>query len=106
AFNTELFPGTPAAFDPEKIHAYEVGTKNQLLDNRLQANLSAFYYDYKGLQVSKIVNRTSINENIDAEIYGAEAEFLFAPNQNWLFNAAFSWLDTEIGEFESIDPRD
>ena len=106
AFDTTLFPSTPAAFDPEDIDAYEIGTKNQLWDNRLQANLSAFYYDYAGLQVSKIINRTSINENIDAEIYGMEGEFLLQPNDNWLLNANISYLNTEIGDFESIDPRD
>ncbi len=104
--DTTLFPNTPETFEPEEIDAYEIGTKNQLWDNRLQANLAAFYYDYSGLQVSKIVNRTSVNENIDAEIYGMEGEFLLAPNENWLFNANVSYLNTEIGDFETIDPRD
>lgn len=106
AIDTTLFPGTPEVFEPEDIDAYEIGTKNQLWDNRLQANVSAFYYDYAGLQVSKIVNRTSVNENIDAEIYGMEGEFLLQPNDNWLLNANVSYLNTEIGEFETIDPRD
>jgi outer membrane receptor protein involved in Fe transport len=106
AIDTTLFPNTPVVFDPEEIDAYEIGTKNQLWDNRLQANLSAFYYDYQGLQVSKIINRTSVNENIDADIYGMEGEFVLAPNDNWLFNAAVSYLHTEVGSLETIDPRD
>lgn len=106
AIDTALFPNTPVTFDPEEIDAFEIGTKNQLWDNRLQANLSLFYYDYAGLQVSKIVNRTSVNENIDADIYGFEGEFLFTPNENWLLNASVGYLHTEIGDFETIDPRD
>ena len=37
---------------------------------KVRLNLSAFYYDYKGLQLSRIVARTSVNDNTDAEIYG------------------------------------
>ena len=41
-----------------------------------QLNLSIFKYDYEGYQVSKIVNRASTNENIDAEVKGlVDAQF-------------------------------
>ncbi len=101
-----LFPNTPAAFDPEFINAYEIGTKNQLFEGRLQANLTGFYYDYSGLQVSRIVNRTSINENINASIWGLEGEFVAAPIENLLFNLNVSYLNTEIGNSTSVDGRD
>ncbi|MEM9742017.1 MAG: TonB-dependent receptor [Pseudomonadota bacterium] len=106
AFNTTLFPNTPETYAPEDINAFEVGTKNELWDNRLQANLTAFYYDYGGLQVSKIVNRTAVNENIDADIWGFEGEFVFVPSENWRLNANLAYLNTEIGDFASVDPRD
>lgn len=106
AIDTTLFPNTPVTFAPEEIDAFEIGTKNQLWDNRLQANASLFYYDYSGLQISKIVNRTSVNENIDADIWGMEGEFLLAPTENWLFNLNVSYLNTEVGDFETVDPRD
>jgi outer membrane receptor protein involved in Fe transport len=66
-------------FKPEFIDSFEVGSKNTLLDGTLQVNLTGFYYDYQGYQVSKIINRTSINENIDAEVYGAEFESIWQP---------------------------
>ncbi|MEM9742016.1 MAG: TonB-dependent receptor [Pseudomonadota bacterium] len=106
AIDTTLFPNTPVTFEPEDINAFEIGTKNQLWDNRLQANMSLFYYDYAGLQVSKIVNRTSVNENIDADIWGFEGEFILAPTENWLFNASVAYLNTEVGDFSTVDPRD
>jgi len=71
------FGGTPDTFDPEYINAYEIGTKNRFLDNSLQANLSAFFYDYDGYQISKIVNRTSVNENINAFVWGLELELAY-----------------------------
>ncbi len=104
--DTTLFPNTPTSFEPEEIDAYEIGTKNTFWDRRAQANFSLFYYDYGDLQIGKIINRTSVNENTDAEIFGAELELLVAPTENWQFNAAFSYLDTELGSTETIDPRD
>ncbi len=104
--DTTLFPNTPTSFDPEEIDAYEIGTKNTFWDRTMQANFSLFYYDYGDLQIGKIINRTSLNENTDADIFGAELELLYAPNENWQFNAQVSYLDTELGDTETIDPRD
>ena len=106
AFDPREFPGTSATFKPEFVNAVEIGTKNQFLDNRLQANLAAFYYDYQDLQISRIVNRTSFNENTDAEIYGLESEFLFSPDGNWLLNANIALLQTGIKGFSAVDTRD
>ena len=36
------------------MKAYEVGTKNRFLDNRLQVNATAFLYDYRDFQVSAL----------------------------------------------------
>lgn len=104
--NTALTPNIPESFDPEEIDAYEVGTKNTFWGRRAQFNASLFYYDYTGLQIGTIINRTSVNTNTDAEVLGAEAEFLLQPNENWQFNAQLSYLDTELGSTTTIDPRD
>jgi iron complex outermembrane recepter protein len=106
AIDPALFPNTPELFAPEKINAFEIGTKNTLWDNRLQANASVFYYDYKDMQIGKIQNRTSINENVDVDIWGAETELVWVPNESWMLNASVSYLNTELGDLESFDPRD
>lgn len=105
-FDPREFPGTSPTFKPEFVNAVEIGTKNQLLDNRLQANLTAFYYDYSDLQISRIINRTSFNENTDAEIYGLESEFLFSPSSAWLLNANIALLQTGIKSYSAVDTRD
>ena len=104
--DTALFPNTPESFNPEEIDAYEIGTKNTFWDRRAQLNASVFYYDYSGLQIGKIINRTSLNENTDAEIFGVEVEVLVQPTENWQFNGQFSYLDTELKATSTIDPRD
>ena len=93
-------------YDPEFINAYEIGTKSTYLQGALQLNLTGFYYDYEGYQVSQIVNRTSLNENIDAEVLGLEFESIWSPVENLVFNANIGLLDTEITGGESIDVID
>lgn len=91
-------------FEPEYINAIEVGAKNRLLDGRMQANVTYFWYDYDGLQNTKIIDRTSVNENIDARIQGLEFELTYVPIDNLRIDSFISWLDTEITGGTSIDP--
>jgi len=104
--NPNLVPNTPVAFQPENINAWEIGTKNTFWNQLAQANFSVFYYDYKDLQIGKIINRTAVNENTDADIYGAELEVLVAPTDGWLLNGSLSYLKTELGQTSTVDPRD
>ena len=106
-FNPGIQPGlgVPASYGPEQIDAYEIGTKNTLLDGTLQANADFWYYDYSGLQVSKIENNTSVNENINAKLYGVEGTFIWAPTDRWQFNLNLANTHSEIGNSASIDPR-
>jgi iron complex outermembrane recepter protein len=99
-------PGVVDTFLPESIWAYEVGTKNRFLDNRLQANLSVFFYDYEDYQISKIVNRTSVNENIDAFVWGLEAEFLYQFTDQFQLDFSLAYLGTEIQDGASLDTAD
>ncbi len=53
--------------------------KIRLLDGGLTFNGDVFYYDYKGYQISQIVDRTSINLNFDATVKGVEIESTWEP---------------------------
>ena len=92
-----------ATFAPEIINSYEAGVKSNF--GSLQANLTGFYYDYSGLQVSRIVANTSVNDNIDAKIYGIEGEFVWRPTDRFIANLNASYLHTKIGDFATIDVR-
>ncbi len=67
-------PIHPATFKPEFIDAFELGTKNTLLDGSLTLNGDVFYYNYENYQISEIVDRSAINLNFNAHIKGAEIE--------------------------------
>jgi iron complex outermembrane recepter protein len=91
-------------FAPEFINAYEMGSKNQFMDRKLQANFSAFYYDYKNLQLGQRLGTSVVTVNSDAKVYGLESEFVFAPVRGLLLNANASYLHTRIGSLSTIDP--
>ena len=94
-----------ATFEPEFVDAFEIGTKNALLNGALVFNGTAFYYDYKDYQISQIVDRIALNENFDATIWGLEFETIFSPTENLRFNANLGYLDTKVaGGEKSIDP--
>ena len=96
----------PRTFEPEIINAFEIGSRNDFMDGRLRLNFSAFYYDYGGLQLSRIVARTSVNDNTDAEVYGAELEAVYRPVPELILNASASYLHSRIGDLALVDPRD
>ena len=107
--NPPLSPifAVPESFGSEIIDAFEIGSKNSLANGRLQLNATAFYYKYSGLQLSRIVARTSVNDTIDAIVYGAEVEAVIAPDPAWLINMSFSYLNAKVdGDQFFSNPRD
>jgi len=97
----------PATFAPEFVNAYELGTKNTLMDGAMTLNGDVFYYDYKGYQISQIVDRTSINLNFDAKIHGAELEAMWEPLRGLRLNFTGGWEDTSVNKGQSaIDLMD
>ena len=95
-----------AVFRPETITAVEIGFKSTLMDGAMRLNGTMFYYDYEDLQVSKIVDVTSLNKNTDAEILGIEAEMLWLATPNLQLSFTGSWLDTKIKDFTDYDTAD
>jgi iron complex outermembrane recepter protein len=97
--------GVPAAYAPEQIDAYELGTKNTLLNGTLQANFDVWYYNYQGLQVSAIENNTSVNQNINAKLWGTESELFWAPDSHWMVNLSLGTTHSSIGNSRLVDDR-
>ena len=94
-------PIHPLTFKPEFINAYELGSKNTLLDGALTLNGDVFYYDYKQYQISEIVDRTSINLNFNATVKGAELETSWEPAPGLKFSFAGGYEDTRIDNGQS-----
>lgn len=98
-----FFLGPPGAnsFEPEKVTAYTIGTKNRFLDNRLQFNVEAFLLDYKDQQLGyvKLIPPAVVlvTENIGqvrTKGVEAEAELLVSPTTRIGLQA--QWLDARV----------
>lgn len=94
----------PNTYDPEDIIAYEIGSKNTFLGNKLVLNLSAFYNDYSNLQVSAVETIAGeaalVTRNAGvAKIYGIELETNYRVIRNGTFSFIGSWLHARYNEF-------
>lgn len=77
-FATGSVSSTPVR--PEILDAYQAGLKSDLVDRTLRLNLSAFYYDYKDIQLNRIENGAGILLNAaKGRSYGGELEVTYAP---------------------------
>jgi len=100
-------PVHPLTFKPEFIDAFELGSKNTLLDGAMTLNGDIFYYNYEHYQIPQIVDRTSINLNFDAHVKGAELEANWEPIPGLRFNFAGGYEQTAIAKGEqAIDLMD
>jgi outer membrane receptor protein involved in Fe transport len=97
----------PETFKPEFVNAYEVGSKNTLGDGALTLNAGLFYYDYKNYQISQIIDRTAVNQNFDAKVWGGELEGTWEPVPGLRFNGAAGFQGSRVGDNQySIDLMD
>ena len=98
------------SFDPETVVAYEIGVKTDLLDRKLRLNLSAFYNDYKDIQLPLIscaslgsLAPCGARQNAgNGVIKGLEAEINLSPVEGFDIDASISHL---TGHWKNIDPR-
>lgn len=102
-----LLQAYPLTFKPEYVNAFEIGTKNTLLGGSLVLNGDAFFYDYSNYQVSQIENRTAINENFNAHVWGAEFESVWQPLRSLRFNTVLGYQGSALANgSQSIDVMD
>tara|TARA_A100001037_G_scaffold266372_3_gene258490 strand:+ start:296 stop:2395 length:2100 start_codon:yes stop_codon:yes gene_type:complete len=98
-------------FDPEFIWSFEAGVKSTWWDNRLRLNASAFYYDYKDLQLQTFLAdrgagaaATQIENAGEATLKGLDLDIVLQATEALTFEASFAFLDGELDEWVTIDP--
>ena len=93
-------------FDPENVRAYAIGSKNRFLDNRLQLNAEAFYYDYSDYQATTFGVGTSgsfgtvVRNAGEATLYGFELEGDFRATANDRITASVGYLHSNYDDFQ------
>jgi outer membrane receptor protein involved in Fe transport len=97
----------PSTFEPEFNNAFELGTKNTLLDGDMVLNGDVFLYKYKNYQISQIIDRTAVNMNLNATVKGAELETTWTPLPGLKFGLTGGYEDARIDDGQSaIDIMD
>jgi iron complex outermembrane receptor protein len=96
-------PGTrPRSFDEETVLSIEGGVRLRLLDNRLQANITVYDYQYDDLQLTFFTNGQQLTDNVaEASGRGVEVDARFRPVTNWEFILAAAWMDTKIDKVDA-----
>lgn len=103
-----LNPGLPPnTYDPEKLVAYEVGSKNRFFDNTLQFNLELYYWDYKKQQIGL---RGPLNPTgqapkpvlVSGDLYGAEASIVWSPTPADRFTADVLYAKGKFDIFPQV----
>jgi len=89
-----------AAFDPEQLDAYEVGTKLDLFERRLRINAASFFYAYDDIQVQKFVgSQPSFYNGASAEVYGLDADIEARVTSQLTLSGGFTWLHDRFTDF-------
>jgi iron complex outermembrane receptor protein len=102
---------TLAAYKPETIRSFEVGSKNRFYANRLEVNVSAFDYDYKDLQLTSLVsigNGASSGVTINAasaKVRGLEVEFNARPVSEFKLFGNASFLKATFASYPNAYER-
>lgn len=89
-------------YGAEKLTAYEVGSKNRFLDDRLQVNGALFYYDYGGFQISVTADPTNpgstFTTTVPAKVRGAELETLYQLTPRDRLSLSYSYTDAYFSD--------
>ena len=106
-----LFSHDNPTYQPEKITAYSVGSKNRFLDNRLQLNGELFYWIYKNQQISHVgVDSAGTvifpTDNVGkAKMKGFELEAQYLLTATTLFTTDVDYLDAIYDSYIYLVPE-
>ena len=95
--------------DEQESQVIEGGFRSRLADGRLQLNGAVHFTEYDNLLAQRqrpeggIVITESFNGG-EIEAWGVEIDAQWSPVDNFLLNAAFTYLDSEFGDFGQLNP--
>jgi iron complex outermembrane receptor protein len=100
-------PGSHEAlsFDPESLTAFELGSRNRFLDNRLQINAEAFYWKYKDHQEPRLTEDglgvfSFDYENAgNATLYGLDLDAVAKPTADDTVRGTVEYLHSKYDTF-------
>jgi len=98
--------GISNVYDPEKLTSYEFGARNRFFDNRFQANIEGFYWDYKNSQQSHLTYDPYGNLQFEtlnaasAAIFGTDIDLLARVTPADTVNLTAEYMDSYFKKFD------
>jgi len=97
-------PARSQRFNPEKVEGVEGGIKSQFAGRQVTLNLTGYWYDYKGLQVSvfdTIARAFRLQNAAKARVRGLELESRFRPDAvpGLSLHATLAYNDAKFREY-------
>jgi iron complex outermembrane recepter protein len=92
-------------YEPEFIDAFTIGSKNSFFNNRLQFNLEAFWWEYKGQQLAALGvdangNNSFYTRNVgESSVKGVEIDFQFLVTPTTRLYGGVQYLDATYESF-------
>jgi iron complex outermembrane receptor protein len=97
-------------FQPEELEAFTLGSRNRLLDDRLQLDVEAFHWRYEGQQVSTFARDSQnvpnlITRNVgDATMNGVEVETDWLVGDTIRLRLDVQYLEATYDDFRYVAP--
>ncbi|MCJ2179986.1 TonB-dependent receptor [Novosphingobium album (ex Hu et al. 2023)] len=90
----------PLVIKPERLDAFELGSKNVFFDNLLRINLSGFLYKYTNMQTTTYPNGSLVIINGGkATLYGLDADMEWAVTSSFHLTAGMEALHSRYDDF-------
>lgn len=91
-------------YNSEQLDAFEIGTKNLLAGRRLLLNASAFYYNFRNLQVEQVINTSAVIDNVPkSRIYGGDVQLSWRADPRLTIDGNLSLLHARYVQFNYLD---
>jgi iron complex outermembrane receptor protein len=95
-----MVTATDRPVKPSTLDAYEIGLKSQWFNNRLRANIAAYYYDYKDIQIDKVITGVSTLINAAASnLKGVDLDLDAALTRHFSMQGSLSYLRGRFTDF-------
>jgi iron complex outermembrane recepter protein len=97
------------SFAPENANAYEIGSKNEFFDRKLQFNLTGFYTIVQDSQFVSVLTTTGVppgtntivnNAGGDVGTWGAEVQAAWLINDLFSIVATYGYQDNKVDKFQ------
>jgi iron complex outermembrane recepter protein len=107
-FNAPLLP-TPIFvtdeflnYSPERLDAFEIGTKIDFAGGKARLNASGYYYDYQNCQAFSILGLDTFTLNADCVTKGFEVELQGSPATGLDYHFGVGFVDAKVRDIPGV----